>query len=425
MYNIATLNKISPVGLKEFTDKYSVSDDVSCCCGIVVRSADMHEMEFGKGLLAIARAGAGVNNIPLDRCAESGIAVFNTPGANANAVKELVIGAMILAARNIPAGIAWASGLTGDDVSKQVEKGKGQFAGTEISGKTLGVVGLGAIGAMVANAASALGMNVIGYDPYLSVNAALRLLPGVGIRRDIKELLGESDYITLHLPATDSTKGMFNEELLSCVKSGAVFLNFSRDKLMDEGALIKALDGRLDDGADSSDAPASPGGNVSPADDVSASLGGNAPASLGKISKYVTDFVTAGIHGRPDVIVLPHLGASTAEAEDNCAAMAARELMDYIENGNIVNSVNLPAVSLGPVAADETRVAVITKDEPDPVRLASAMFADNVIKAAAGGTRPSSDGAALYGYALLSLAQPVTSVPKVDGVVRVRVLQDM
>lgn len=394
MYNIATLNKISPVGLKEFTDKYSVSDDVSCCCGIVVRSADMHEMEFGKGLLAIARAGAGVNNIPLDRCAESGIAVFNTPGANANAVKELVIGAMILAARNIPAGIAWASGLTGDDVSKQVEKGKGQFAGTEISGKTLGVVGLGAIGAMVANAASALGMNVIGYDPYLSVNAALRLLPGVGIRRDIKELLGESDYITLHLPATDSTKGMFNEELLSCVKSGAVFLNFSRDKLMDEGALIKALD------ADNE-------------------------APLGKISKYVTDFVTAGIHGRPDVIVLPHLGASTAEAEDNCAAMAARELMDYIENGNIVNSVNLPAVSLGPVAADETRVAVITKDEPDPVRLASAMFADNVIKAAAGGTRPSSDGAALYGYALLSLAQPVTSVPKVDGVVRVRVLQDM
>ena len=394
MYNIATLNKISPVGLKEFTDKYSVSDDVSCCCGIVVRSADMHEMEFGKGLLAIARAGAGVNNIPLDRCAESGIAVFNTPGANANAVKELVIGAMILAARNIPAGIAWASGLTGDDVSKQVEKGKGQFAGTEISGKTLGVVGLGAIGAMVANAASALGMNVIGYDPYLSVNAALRVLPGVGIRRDIKELLGESDYITLHLPATDSTKGMFNEELLSCVKSGAVFLNFSRDKLMDEGALIKALD------ADNE-------------------------APLGKISKYVTDFVTAGIHGRPDVIVLPHLGASTAEAEDNCAAMAARELMDYIENGNIVNSVNLPAVSLGPVAADETRVAVITKDEPDPVRLASAMFADNVIKAAAGGTRPSSDGAALYGYALLSLAQPVTSVPKVDGVVRVRVLQDM
>ncbi len=394
MYNIATLNKISPVGLKEFTDKYSVSDDVSCCCGIVVRSADMHEMEFGKGLLAIARAGAGVNNIPLDRCAESGIAVFNTPGANANAVKELVIGAMILAARNIPAGIAWASGLTGDDVSKQVEKGKGQFAGTEISGKTLGVVGLGAIGAMVANAASALGMNVIGYDPYLSVNAALRLLPGVGIRRDIKELLGESDYITLHLPATDSTKGMFNEELLSCVKSGAVFLNFSRDKLMDEGALIKALD------ADNE-------------------------APLGKISKYVTDFVTAGIHGRPDVIVLPHLGASTAEAEDNCAAMAARELMDYIENGNIVNSVNLPAVSLGPVAADETRVAVITKDEPDPVRLASAMFADNVIKAAAGGTRPSSDGAALYGYALLSLAHPVTSVPKVDGVVRVRVLQDM
>ena len=263
-----------------------------------------------------------------------------------------------------------------------------------VGAAAVAAVGLGAIGAMVANAASALGMNVIGYDPYLSVNAALRLLPGVGIRRDIKELLGESDYITLHLPATDSTKGMFNEELLSCVKSGAVFLNFSRDKLMDEGALIKALDA-------------------------------NNEAPLGKISKYVTDFVTAGIHGRPDVIVLPHLGASTAEAEDNCAAMAARELMDYIENGNIVNSVNLPAVSLGPVAADETRVAVITKDEPDPVRLASAMFADNVIKAAAGGTRPSADGSALYGYALLSLAQPVTSVPKVDGVVRVRVLQDM
>ena len=401
MYKISTLNKISPVGLSAFTDSYSITDDVSSCCGIVVRSADMHEMEFHKGLLAIARAGAGVNNIPLDRCAESGIAVFNTPGANANAVKELVIGAMILAARNIPEGIAWASGLSGDDISKQVEKGKGQFAGTEIAGKTLGVVGLGAIGAMVANAASALGMNVIGYDPYLSVNAALRLVPSVGIRRDLKELLGESDYITLHLPATDSTKGMFNEELLSCVKSGAVFLNFSRDKLMDEAALINSLDGKLG--------------------------GENAyeSSSMGKISKYVTDFVTPGIHGRPDVIVLPHLGASTAEAEDNCAAMAARELMDYIENGNIVNSVNLPPVSLGPVAADETRVAVITKDEPDPVRLASAMFADNVIKAAAGGTRPSSGGSAVYGCALLKLAQPVTSVPKVDGVVKVRVLQDM
>lgn len=419
MYNISTLNKISPVGLSAFTDKYAITDDVSCSCGVIVRSADMHEMEFHKGLLAIARAGAGVNNIPLDRCAESGIAVFNTPGANANAVKELVIGAMILAARNIPEGIAWASHLTGDDVAKQVEKGKGQFAGTEIAGKTLGVVGLGAIGAMVANAASALGMNVIGYDPYLSVNAALRLLPGVGIRRDIKELLGESDYITLHLPATDSTKGMFNEELLSYVKPGAVFLNFSRDKLMDEAALIKALDGKL--GCAANGGPQGGNDQGENVQDENAQ-GDNA---LSVISRYVTDFVTAGIHGRPDVTVLPHLGASTAEAEDNCAAMAARELMDYIENGNITNSVNLPAVSLGPVAADETRVAVITKDEPDPVRLASAMFADNTIKAAAGGTRPSSDGSALYGYALLSLARPVTSVPKVDGVIRVRVLQDM
>ncbi len=396
MYNIATLNKISPVGLESLTDKYTITDDVSSCCGIIVRSADMHEMEFEKELLAIARAGAGVNNIPTDKCADKGIAVFNTPGANANAVKELVIAALFLAARNIPKGIAWVSGLSGDDVSKQVEKGKGQFAGTEIAGKTIGVVGLGAIGAMVANAASALGMNVIGYDPYLSVPAALRLLPSVGIRSDLKELLRESDYITLHLPAMDSTKGMFNEDILSSVKSGAVLLNFSRDKLMDEDALVKALDGTL-----------------------------SQDPSLGKISKYVTDFTSPKIHGRPDVIALPHLGASTAEAEDNCAAMAARQLMDYVENGNIVNSVNYPAVSLGAIAPGETRVAVVTKDEPDPVKLATAMFADNKIKAAAGGVRPSSDGSALYGYALLSLGEPVSSVPKADGVVRVRVLQDM
>ncbi len=378
MYKIATLNKISPVGLSCLSDKYSVSGEVSGSSGILVRSQDMHEMEFGKELLAIARAGAGVNNIPLDRCADEGIVVFNTPGANANAVKELVLAGLFLAARNIPAGIAWASTLT-ENVGKAVEKGKSQFAGTELMGKTLGVVGLGAIGVLVANAAAGLGMKVIGYDPYFSVKSAHSLCSCVDVKADVKDVVADSDYVSIHVPAMDSTKGMFNAELFAAMKDGAILLNFSRDKLVDEDDLLAALES-------------------------------------GKVAKYVTDFPTDGVLNKDGVIALPHLGASTAEAEDNCATMAVNQIMDFIENGNIVNSVNYPAVNLGP-RKGENRIAVLMKGEPNPVKLASAMFADVNIKAVAGGTRGE------YGYALIATDDLITSVPKVDGVVRVRVIQ--
>lgn len=378
MYKISTLNKISPVGLSQFTDQYVVSDEVSCSSGILVRSQDMHEMEFGKELLAIARAGAGVNNIPLEKCAEEGIVVFNTPGANANAVKELTIAGMFLAARNIPAGIAWASTLT-ENVSKAIEKGKSQFAGTEIKGKTLGVVGLGAIGGMVANAAVDLGMKVIGYDPYFSVKAAHNLYSCVKVTNDVKDLLPECDYVSIHVPAMDSTKGMFNQELFALMKDGAVLLNFSRDKLVNETDLLAAIES-------------------------------------GKLRKYVCDFGTDGTLNKENIIVLPHLGASTEEAEDNCATMAVAQMMDYIENGNITNSVNFPAVNLGPMKGDN-RICLMTKGEPYPVKLAAAMFANINIKAIAGGTRGE------YGYALISTDEMITSVPAVDGVIKVRVIQ--
>lgn len=378
MYKIGTLNKISQAGLACFSDKYVVSDDVAGANGILVRSQDMHEMEFGKELISIARAGAGVNNIPLDRCAEEGIVVFNTPGANANAVKELVLAGMLLAARNIPAGIAWANTLT-ENIGKAVEKGKSQFAGTELRGKTLGVVGLGAIGVLVANATCDLGMKVIGYDPYFSIKSAHSLYSCVDVKNDIKALLPLCDYISIHVPAMDSTKGMFNAELFGLMKDNAVLLNFSRDKLVNEPDLLAAL-------------------------------------AEGKPAKYVTDFPTDNVLGKDGVICLPHLGASTAEAEDNCASMAALQTMDYIENGNIVNSVNFPAVSLGERTADN-RICILTKGEPNPLKLASAMFADINIKAVAGNVRGE------YGYALISTDEQITSVPKVDGVIKVRVIQ--
>lgn len=378
MYKIGTLNKISQTGLACFSDKYAVSDDVAGANGILVRSQDMHEMEFGRELLSIARAGAGVNNIPLDRCAEEGIVVFNTPGANANAVKELVLAGMLLAARNIPAGIAWANTLT-ENIGKAVEKGKSQFAGTELRGKTLGVVGLGAIGVLVANAACDLGMKVIGYDPYFSIKSAHSLYSCVDVKNDIKALLPLCDYISIHVPAMDSTKGMFNAELFGLMKDNAVLLNFSRDKLVNEPDLLAAL-------------------------------------AEGKPAKYVTDFPTDNVLGKDGVICLPHLGASTAEAEDNCASMAALQTMDYIENGNTVNSVNFPAVSLGERTADN-RICVLTKGEPNPLKLASAMFSDINIKAVAGNVRGE------YGYALISTDEQITSVPKVDGVIKVRVIQ--
>ena len=321
MFKIATLNKISPAGLSRLTDNYTITENVDEANAILVRSQAMHDMDFSDNLLSIARAGAGVNNIPLDRCAEEGIVVFNTPGANANAVKELVLAGMFMAARNIPEAVIWAKSLD-SDVLKAYEKGKGQFAGTEIAGKTLGVIGLGAIGIKIANAAEALGMNVIGYDPFLTVNAAHRISNTAEIVNDMKDMLGKCDYLTIHVPATDSTKGMMNKEVFDQMKDGVIFLNFSRDKLVNDADLMAAIDS-------------------------------------GKIRKYVTDFATDELLHYDNVIAIPHLGASSAEAEDNCATMAALQTMDYIENGNIVNSVNFPAVSLGAKAG--TRIAVLSK----------------------------------------------------------------
>ena len=378
MYKIGTLNKISPVGLAHLSDNYTVSDNIEGVNGIIVRSQNMHEMKFDKTLLSIARAGAGVNNIPTLDCADQGIVVFNTPGANANSVKELVLAGLLLAARNIPEGVAWA-GTLNEDAAKAVEKGKSQFAGHELKGHTLGVIGLGAIGTLVANAALDLGMNVIGYDPYMNLNAALGLKPGIKVTGDLKILLPACDFVTVHVPAKENTAGMLNENVFNMMKDDAVLLNFSRDKLLNEDDLLKAL-------------------------------------KDGKIKKYVTDFPTDKLIGVENIITIPHLGASTAEAEDNCATMAVMETMDYMENGNIVNSVNFPNVNLGP-KGNMNRIAILTKFEPHPVQLATAMFANLNITAVTGAVK------GVYGYALLETPDRVESVPALNEVVRVRVIQ--
>lgn len=336
MYKIATLNKISPVGLKQLPGGYILVENASEADGILVRSQDMHEMELGDKLKAIARAGAGVNNIPLDKCAERGIVVFNTPGANANAVKELVLCGLLLAARNVPSALSWAAGLK-EDVSKTVEKGKSQFAGSEILGKTLGVVGLGAIGRKVAASAKALGMEIVGYDPYYVSGGE-----GISVYSDLGEMLSLCDYVTLHLPANDSTKGMMNAELFDAMKDGTVLLNFSRDKLVNELDLAAAMES-------------------------------------GKVAKYVTDFPNDNMVGRENVILLPHLGASTAEAEDNCAVMAVDEIRSYFENGNIINSVNFPRLDMGELGSG-IRVAVMIKGVADPALSVMEMLSAAKIK---------------------------------------------
>lgn len=379
MFKIATLNKISPVGLSHLTDNYTITENVDEANAILVRSQAMHDMDFSDNLLSIARAGAGVNNIPLDRCAEEGIVVFNTPGANANAVKELVLAGMFMAARNIPEAVIWAKSLD-SDVLKAYEKGKGQFAGTEIAGKTLGVIGLGAIGIKIANAAEALGMNVIGYDPFLTVNAAHRISNTAEIVNDMKDMLGKCDYITIHVPATDSTKGMMNKEVFDRMKDGAIFLNFSRDKLVNDADLMAAIDS-------------------------------------GKIRKYVTDFATDELLHYNNVIAIPHLGASSVEAEDNCATMAALQTMDYIENGNIVNSVNFPAVSLG--AKTGTRIAVLSKANDTIISdVTAALNAKNaVISNIISKTKGN------FAYTLVETPAAVDSLEIAnDSVIRVRII---
>lgn len=323
MNYIHCLNNISAQGADLLTSDYELTDNIEAAQGILVRSAGMLDMEFSENLLAIARAGAGVNNIPLERCAEEGIVVFNTPGANANAVKELVLCGMLLASRGIVGGIEWCKENAEDPaIGKTAEKAKKQFAGREIKGKTLGVIGLGAIGAEVANAALGLGMEVMGYDPFVSVNAAWKVLPAVQHVTDLADIYRECDYITIHVPAVNGTIGMIDEAACALMKEGVVFLNFSRDTLVDVPAMASAL-------------------------------------ASGKVGCYVTDFATPEVMAMENAIVLPHLGASTEEAEDNCARMAVVELMDYIDNGNIVNSVNYPACQAGVCPEGMFRIAVL------------------------------------------------------------------
>lgn len=353
MYKIATLNKISKVGLAHLTSNYEVTEAVAEAEGILVRSQDMHSMELSDELLAVARAGAGVNNIPLDKCADKGIVVFNTPGANANAVKELVIAGLFLAARNIPSALTWAADLT-ENVSATVEKGKSQFAGTEILGKTLGVVGLGAIGRKVAASAKALGMEIVGYDPYYTAGGE-----GISVYTNLEEMLPLCDYVTIHVPAMDSTKGMFNKDLFASMKDNAVLLNFSRDKLVNDVDLLVALE-------------------------------------TGKLSTYVTDFPNDALVGRDKVVLIPHLGASTEEAEDNCASMAVEQIMDYFENGNIRNSVNFPAVDLGPLESG-SRLSFITKGMENPVEEIKNMLVGGDFEV----TKAAGDVRGEYGYVLL------------------------
>lgn len=323
MNYIHCLNNISAQGTDLLTSDYELTDNIEAAQGILVRSAGMLDMEFSENLLAIARAGAGVNNIPLERCAEEGIVVFNTPGANANAVKELVLCGMLLASRGIVGGIEWCKENAEDPaIGKTAEKAKKQFAGREIKGKTLGVIGLGAIGAEVANAALGLGMEVMGYDPFVSVNAAWKVLPAVQHVTDLADIYRECDYITIHVPAVNGTIGMIDEAACALMKEGVVFLNFSRDTLVDVPAMASAL-------------------------------------ASGKVGCYVTDFATPKVMAMKNAIVLPHLGASTEEAEDNCARMAVVELMDYIDNGNIMNSVNYPACQAGVCPEGMFRIAVL------------------------------------------------------------------
>ncbi len=344
MFKIQTLNKISPKGLDLFTrDNYEVASEIGTPDAIVLRSFKMHDMELPQTLCAIARAGAGTNNIPIDRCSEKGIVVFNTPGANANAVKEIVLAGLLLASRGIIEGVEWVQSIKeeGDKVPALVEKGKSQFAGHEIKGKKLGIVGLGAIGAMVANDALALGMEVIGYDPYLSVDAAWELSSDVQKATGLETLLSDVDYLSIHVPLLESTKEMFNSEKFAMMKEGIRILNFARGGLVNN-------------------------------DDIKAAL------ASGKVSSYVTDFPSADLLGVKGVIPIPHLGASTAESEENCAVMASQQIKDFLETGNIRNSVNFPTCEL-PVKAGYKRLIIANKNIPNMISEITTSLADNGI----------------------------------------------
>lgn len=384
MPNYTCLNAISHVGLDLFTEDYRKTEEMKDADAILVRSAAMHEMELPENLKVIARAGAGVNNIPLDKCAEKGIVVFNTPGANANGVKELVLAGLLLASRDIIGGVNWVqSERQNEDIAKMAEKEKKKFAGCELKGKKLGIIGLGAIGVLVANAAVNLDMEVYGYDPYISVDAAWKLSRNIKHINDVKEIYRECDYITIHVPLMDSTRKMIGAESIDMMKDGVVLLNFARDLLVDEDVVVSAL-------------------------------------KTGKVKRYVTDFpnpVTAGAKG---TIVIPHLGASTAESEDNCAKMAVEEVMEYLENGNIRNSVNYPNCDMG-VCASASRIAINHKNIRNMISQFTALFGeediniDNMVNKSRGD----------YAYTLFDLAKPISDelmkkIEAVEGVLKTR-----
>lgn len=385
MYKYNCLNPISEKGLSRFTNQY-VPSDISHADAVLVRSADMKEMEFGSELIAIARAGAGVNNIPTDRCTEAGIVVFNTPGANANGVKELVIAGMLLASRDIIEGINWVQEYEEDgDIAKLAEKKKKEFAGVELQGKCLGVIGLGAIGVLVANAAAQLGMEVYGYDPYVSVDSAWRLSREIHHARTADELYEACDYISIHVPAMDSTKGMISKEAIGLMKKGVVVLNFARESLVDEEAMVDAL-------------------------------------LSGKVKRYVTDFPTPTITGVKHAIVIPHLGASTEESEDNCAGMAVQELMDYLENGNIRNSVNYPDCSMG-CRNGHTRVTILHRNIPNMIGQFTAVLAKDNVNI----TDMSNKSRGDYAYTMIDIDAEILrkfeeDIKKISGVLRIRVI---
>ena len=384
--NVKLLNKIAKVG----TDKldralFNVGEDVDAPYGIMVRSANMLDMEFNSELRAIARAGAGVNNIPVDRCTEQGVVVFNTPGANANGVKELVIAGLMLASRDVVGGIKWAGELT-EDVAKQVEKGKGRFAGVEVMGKTLGVIGLGAIGGMVANTALHLGMNVVGCDPFMSVEAAWRLDRNVEKAVTYDDIYACADYITLHVPATKDTKGMINKDTIAKMKDGVRILNFARADLVNAADLKEALES-------------------------------------GKVAAYVTDFPTEETLNVKGIVAIPHLGASTEESEDNCAVMAAVQLGDYLANGNIANSVNFPAVSM-PRSGD-ARICVLHKNVPAVISSITGICSEQGLNI----ENMTNKSRGEVAYTIIDLTGRADSVSldrlkAIDGVIRVRILQD-
>ncbi len=387
MFQYYCLNPISNIGLDKFTNNYNKTDKIEEADGVLVRSASMHDMELPENLLAVARAGAGVNNIPLDKCAEKGIVVFNTPGANANGVKELVIAGMLLAARDVVGGIEWVKENAGDaDVAKNAEKEKKNFAGTELMGKKLGIIGLGAIGVKVANVARHFGMEVYGYDPYLSVDAAWSLSRDVKHVTNVEDIYKECDYITVHVPLLDTTKGMINKDSIAMMKDGVILLNFARDLLANEADVLEALES-------------------------------------GKVRRYVTDFPNPTTAGAKGCIVIPHLGASTEESEDNCAVMAVKEMMDYLENGNIKNSVNYPNCDMG-VCTQAGRIAIFHKNIANMITKFTACFGDNGINISDMTNKSRGEVA----YTMLDVESPATpeiveKLSAIDGVFRVRVVK--